>query len=109
MPKAKNLIATIGDWYVGESFAYIRVWGSNTTHMLPKFVPNRLVIEEISFETMAERVYKKLPEPKRRVWPNFPQNLGPLSIPTSSWATKLSNHIVSLKLGFSNKRKHDPK
>ena len=71
--------------------------------MLPKFVPDRLVIEEISFQTVTEGVYKKLIGPKRRVWPNFPQNLGPLSIPTSTWATELSNHIVYLKLGFSSK------
>ena len=47
--------------------------------------------------------------PKRRVWPKFPQNLGTLSIPTSIWAAELSDHIVSLKLGFARKRKHDPK
>ena len=77
--------------------------------MLPKVVPDRLVIEEISFQIVIEGVYKKLAGPKRRVWPKFPQNLGPLSIPTSTWAAELSDHIVSLKLGFSSKRKHDPK
>ena len=53
--------------------------------MLPKFVLDRLVIEEIAFQTVTEGVYKKLAGPKRRVWPNFPQNLGSLSIPTSNW------------------------
>ena len=48
-PESRNLIATMGDWYVGESFAYIRVCGSNISHTLPKVVPDRLVIEEISF------------------------------------------------------------
>ena len=85
--ESKNLIATMGDWYVGESFAYIMVWGRNTAHMLPKVALDRLVIEEISFQTVTEGVYKKLAGPKRRVWPKFPQNLGPLSIPTSTWAT----------------------
>ena len=77
--------------------------------MLPKVVLDRLVTVEISFQTVAEGVYKKLDRPKRRVWPKFPQTLGPLSIPTLTWATKFSDHIVSLKLGFSSKRKHDPK
>ena len=76
--------------------------------MLPNVVPDRLVIEEISFQTVTEGVYKKLVGPKSRVWPNFPQNLGPLSIPTSTWAIDLSDHIVSLKLGFASKRQHDP-
>ena len=44
-PEAKTLIATIGDWYVGESFTYIRIFGSNAAHMLPKFVHERLVLE----------------------------------------------------------------
>ena len=108
-PEAKNLIVTMGDWYVGESFSYIRIWGSNTAHMLPKVLPDRLFSEEISFQTVTKGVCKKLAGPKRRVYPKFPQNLRPLSIPTLTWAIELSDHIVSLKLGFSSKRKHDPK
>ena len=32
-----------------------------------------------------------------------------MSIPTSTWASELSDHIVSLKLGFASKRQHDHK
>ena len=103
-PKAKNLIATMGDWYVGESFAYIRVFGSNAAHMLPKVVPDRLVLEEISFQTVTKGIYKKCAAPKRKFWPKFPITLGSLSIPTSTWVSKLSDHIMSLKLGFDSKR-----
>ena len=42
--EAKALIATMGDWYVGEYFTYIRVYGRNTAHMLPKVVPDRFVL-----------------------------------------------------------------
>ena len=34
-PKAKTLIATMGDWYFGESFTYIRDFGSNVAHIFP--------------------------------------------------------------------------
>ena len=68
-----------------------------------------VVIEEISFQTVTEGIHKNLIGTKGIFWPNFPQTLGPLSIPTLSLATELSDHIVSLKLGFSSKRKHDPK
>ena len=44
-PKSKNIIATMGDWYVSESFSYIRVFGISTSHMIPKVVTNRLVLE----------------------------------------------------------------
>ena len=88
---------------------YIRVFGNNTTHMLAKVVPDRLVLEDISFQIVTEGIYKKCVAPKRKVWPKFPITLGYLSIPTSTWASELSDHIVSLKLGFASKRKHDPK
>ena len=107
--EATILIATMGDWYVGESFSYIRILGGNTIHMLPKIVPDKLVLEEVSFWTVIDGVYKKLVAPKRKGWPKFPLNLGSLVIPTSTWAAVLGDQIISLKLGFSLKRKHDPK
>ena len=84
----------MGDWYVGESFTYIRIFGSNATHMLPKVVPNRLVLEEISFQMVTEGIYKKFAAPKRKFWTKFPLTLGSLSIPTSTWASELSDDIV---------------
>ena len=47
--------------------------------------------------------------PKRNVWPRFPITLGSLSVPTSTWELELSDHIMSLRLGFARKRQHDPK
>ena len=77
--------------------------------MLPKVVPDRLVLEEISFQTVTKGIYKKCVAPKRKVLPKFPITLGSLSIPSSTWESELSDHIVSLKLGFASKRQHDPK
>ena len=54
--EAKALIATMGDWYVGESFTYIRVYGSNIAHMFHKVIPDRFVLEEISFQTVTEGI-----------------------------------------------------
>ena len=103
-PKEKSLIATMGNWYVGESFTYIMVYGSNMAHMFPKVVPDKLVLEEISFQTVTEEIYKKCVAPKRKVWPMFPITLGSLSIPNSTWASEQSDHIMSLKLNFERKR-----
>ena len=105
----KDLIATMGDWYVGESFTYIRVYGSNAAHMLAKVVPDSLVLKEISFQIVTEGIYKKCVAPKRKVWPRFPITLGSLSVPTSTWESEVSEHIVSLKLGFASKMQHNPK
>ena len=62
----------MGVWYVGKSFSYIQIWGSNIVHMLPNIVPNRLVIEEVSFQTVTDGLYKKLVGPKNKGWPKFP-------------------------------------
>ena len=37
--RAKALISLHGDWYMGEYFSYIRIWGSNTVHLLPRIAP----------------------------------------------------------------------
>ena len=45
LEEARTFIATMGDWYVGESFSYIKISGSNNVHLLPNIVPNKLDIE----------------------------------------------------------------
>ena len=77
--------------------------------MLPRIVLDKLVIAEVSFQTVTDGVYKKHVGPKRKGWPKFPLDLGPLVVPTSTWAVVLGDQIVSLKLGFSLKIKHAPK
>ena len=36
---ARELISLYGDWYIREYFYYIKIWGRNTVHLLPKIVP----------------------------------------------------------------------
>ena len=99
----------MGEWHVYEYFSYIRIWGSNTIHIPPNIVLNKLVIEEVSFQTVTDGVYKRLVGPKRKGSPKLPLDLGPLVIPNSTWAVVLGDQINYLKLGFDFKRKHDPK
>ena len=35
---ARELISVYGDWYVGEYFSYIRIWGNNIVHLIPIIV-----------------------------------------------------------------------
>ena len=46
---ARELISVYGDWYVGEYFYYIRIWGSNIVHFLPRIVPERMVLHEFAY------------------------------------------------------------
>ena len=48
------------------SHFHILELGRNIVHMLPKIVPDRLVLEEVSFQNVTDGVYKKLVSPKRK-------------------------------------------
>ena len=41
---ARELIFMYGEWYVGEYLSYIRIWGSNMVHLLPKIVLDHMVL-----------------------------------------------------------------
>ena len=99
----------VGDWYVGEYFSYIGIWGSNTVHLFPIIVPDRMVIEEIYFQTVIDGVFPKLTRSKRKGWPKSPLSLGPLVIQNSTHARIIGKKITTMKLGESPKRMHDPK
>jgi hypothetical protein len=53
--QAMHNLDQIGDWYIEETFSYIRVYGCNAPpHALPKFMPDRLVCREIAYQTTVQ-------------------------------------------------------
>ena len=99
----------MGDWYIGEYFSYIRIWGSNNVHLLPIIVPNKMVLEEISFQKIIYGVIPKLSGAKRKGLPKFPLILGTPVIQNSTHAGILGKKIITLKLGEAPRRMHDTK
>ena len=73
--RAKDLISLHGDWYVGEYLSYIRILGNNKVHMLPIILPDRLVLQEVAYQTVIDGVFPKLAQSKRKAWPKFPSNM----------------------------------
>ena len=55
--KARELISVYGDWYVGEYFSYIRIWGSNIVYLLPRIVLDRVVLQEFSYQTVIDGTF----------------------------------------------------
>ena len=100
--RARALISLMGDWYVGEYFSYIWIWGSNTVHLLARIVPDRMVVQEIAFQTVIDGVFPKLAAAKRKCWPKFPLNLGFFTLQNST-------HVAKMNLEEALKRMHDPK
>jgi hypothetical protein len=62
----------IADWYLGKYYTYIRVYGnSKAPHLLPKYVPDRLLIWEISYQTMGTGITSLLSGSSKNIWPTF--------------------------------------
>ena len=106
---AKSLVSTMGYWYIGEYFTYIIIWGSRFVHLLPRIVPDKMVLEEVAYQTMIEGIHQLCYSLKRKSWPNFPISIGHFSISTSTHANLLRKKITTLKLEESSKRMHDPR
>jgi hypothetical protein len=63
-----NAIKEIGDWYIDEDFSYIRIFGCVATpHLLPRYVPNKLVLREITYQTMSKGITRALIQNSKKV------------------------------------------
>jgi hypothetical protein len=52
---AKKIISHIGNWYIQENITYIRICGATEApHLLPKYVPDRLVVGEIAYQIVLQ-------------------------------------------------------
>ena len=76
--RARELILVHGDWYGREYLSYMRIWGSNTVHLLPRIIPDRMVLQEFAFQMVIDGVFPKLTKHKKKAWPKFPLNLDSL-------------------------------
>ena len=94
---------------MGEYFSYFIFFGSNTVHFLSRIVPDQMVLQQFSFQTVIDGAYPKLAKNKRKGWPRFPLSLDCLVIQNSTHATMLGKEITIMKLGEASKRMHDPK
>ena len=77
---AREMISPFGDWYVGQFFSYIRIWGSNIVHLLPRIVPDRMVLQELTYHTIIDGVSPKLRKHKKKSSPKFLVNIGNLML-----------------------------
>ena len=55
---AKSLVSTMGCWYVGEYFTYIRIWGNKSVNLLPRIVPDKMVLEEVAYQIVIEGIHQ---------------------------------------------------
>jgi hypothetical protein len=71
--KDMKVIRRIGDWYLMEHRTYIRVYGAmNLPHLLPRFVPDKLVLQEVVYQTIIHGVGGMMYRLKKEIWPPLP-------------------------------------
>lgn len=81
-PKAQIGIIPIARWFGEELFTYVRVFGSTVPpHVLPLYIPNKLLAREIAYQTCSEGILTKdLKDKKKAIWPQFPVVCGAFSL-----------------------------
>ena len=108
--KAKNDISLIGDWFGEERFTYIRIFGSIVEpHILPLYVLDKLLAQEISYQLTVEGMSRCLKNNKKLMWPTFPFHCGHYTLNKFTHAEKEVIKIRDLKLSTVLGRQYDPR
>lgn len=107
--KAKADLSSIGDWFGEEKFTYVRIFGSIVElHVLPLFVPDKLLAQEISYQLTVEGMSRSLSNSKKRMWPSFPFNCVHFTLNDFKHVEKEVAKINGFKLETIPGRQYDP-
>jgi hypothetical protein len=108
--KALSIIQNIGDWYLMEHGTYIRVYGATKApHLLPRFVPDKLVLQELAYQTIVHGVGAALYRNKKDIWPSLPLWIGSYCFASLKQAQAEVDTLLSYGFGEECFRRHDPK
>jgi hypothetical protein len=82
-------IKEIGDWYIMKHYAYIRIYVNTCPpHLLPKYIPEKLLIREITYQTVEVRVTTMLSTNSKRYRPRLPIIVGKYNLTNVPHAKK---------------------
>ena len=103
--KAKTDISQIGDWFGEDKFTYVGVFRSIVEpHILPLYVPDKLLEQEISYQLTVEGMSRSLKNNKKLMWPTFPFHCGNYTLNNFIHAKKEVIKIRDLKLSTVPRR-----
>ena len=103
-------LPAVASWFGEEHFTYIKVFGSKARpHVLPLYIPDKLLAREICYQIMSESVTQILKEEKKRGWPPFPLRIGVFTLLNYKHAEKEAAKFQALSLATIPNRFYDPK
>ena len=99
----------IADWFIEESFSYIRVYGCSVPrHALPKFLPNRLVLREVAHQIVKGDIGIELKAAQKKSWPIFPVHIGKFSLQNLGHSKVEAEALEEVKLLNIEYKSNDP-
>jgi len=102
-------LTSIGRWFGEEKFTYIRIFGSQVEpHVLPLYIPDKLVVREIAYQIISEGVTQTLKKNKKQLWPSFPLRCGVYTLHDFKHSEKEATKMKSLTLATLPNRRFDP-
>ena len=108
-PKGQAIVKEYGYWYMTPIRVYIRIaWSTKPPHWLPHFVPDSLLLQEISYQTFLNGVATSLHRNKKGIWPQFPLMTSVCKIENFKQARDEVNLLSSYKFQEVSFKRHDP-
>jgi hypothetical protein len=102
-------LRAIVDWFIKENFSYIRVFRCLIPpHALLKFLPDRLVCREVSYQIVMGGIKIELKTSQKKSWPIFPVQIGKFSLLNLGHSKVEATTLEEVKLVDLEYRKHDP-
>jgi hypothetical protein len=98
------------EWYNEKYYNYIRMYGATIyPHLLPKFVPNRLVLREITYQTILHGFNASLIKDKLKNFIHYSLLIRNYSIINSTFSIMESQAILEYRFTKGIFKRHDPK
>jgi hypothetical protein len=108
--EAKKVISKVSHWYLDERETYIKVFDAiGAPHLLPVYVPDRLVLGEIYYQTILQRYNATLVKEKKWAFKPYGFHIGFHMVKDIVHAKQ--EGLSQLELWFQTGHfcKHDPK
>jgi len=104
------MLKCIGNWYLQEKFTYLRIYGAiASTHLLPIYVPNKLVLSEIAYKTILQGFNSLLvKDAKKKLFISYNFYFGYYKLLNSNHAKQEGNLMLEFGLQQGQFRRHDP-
>jgi hypothetical protein len=86
-----------------------RIYGvTQAPHTLPTYVPNRLIIQEIGYQTTLHGFNACLIKHQKKLCPTYPLYIGMYGLTNSTWARMEGEKIEEYHFKLERTQMHDP-